>query len=120
MTEHTPSYEDQSRDDLLNRIAALEAALGYNDTKQLISAFRIPPTLANLLSLLISTPYVTAEEVEKKLGACKDLKVAICRLRKELAKYEIEIKSRRFSGYWIEDATKDRIRAMLTDKVSGS
>lgn len=120
MTEYTPSYEDQSRDDLLNRIAALEAALGKNEVKQLVSTFRIPPSLANLLSMLISTPYVTTEEVEKQLGACKDLKVAICRLRKMLVSYEIEIKSRRFSGYWIEEATKDRIRAMLTDKVSGS
>lgn len=40
------------------------------------------------------------------------------RLRKELQPFKISIKSRRHAGYWIDDADKERIKEMVTEKVS--
>ena len=40
------------------------------------------------------------------------------RLRKMLGPYKIDIKSRRLTGYWIDDADKERIREMITGAVT--
>lgn len=117
MSEHL-STDEQSKADLLQKIAKLEAALGTSETKALISAYRLPASLAELLSLLLNQPFVTVEVIENHLKVSKDLKVAVFRLRRELAPYGIEIMSRRYTGYWLEEETKERIRAAVTEKVS--
>lgn len=101
------------------RVEQLEAALNQN-SKQLAALFRLTPALSNLLGLLMSLPYVDAETVEKQVGLFTNLKVAICRLRKELEPHGITIKSRRFSGYWLEESDKQRIRSLLPAEVSAA
>jgi DNA-binding response OmpR family regulator len=98
------------------RIEQLEAALNQN-SKQYTAKFRLTPSLANVLGLLVSLPYVDADTVQERLELFTNMKVAICRLRKELAPHGIEIKSRRFSGYWLDDADKQKIKALTTFEV---
>ena len=80
--------------------------------RRLVSAFRIPPSLAELLGAMLIATNITEESLEEAGIHCKNLKVSICRLREELAPYEIRIKSRRFCGYWIEPPTKQRIHEL--------
>jgi hypothetical protein len=98
------------------RVEQLEAALNQN-SKQYTAAFRLTPSLGNVLGLLVALPYVDAETVQTRLELFTNLKVAICRLRKELAPHGVEIKSRRFSGYWLDDADKQKIKALTTYEV---
>jgi hypothetical protein len=99
------------------RIAELEKLLNQK-SNDLTTVFRIPPALRDLLGLLVAMPTINAEIVQEKIGITSDIKVTMHRLRKELAPYKISIKSRRHAGYWLEDADKDRIKAMVTEKVS--
>ena len=107
-------YAHLSREALIERVAALEGALRLKGTRSVASFFSLPPILANLLELLVTQPYVTQEIAEEQLGICKDLKVAICRLRRELEPWGIEIKSKRFTGYWLGGDTKAKIKSLLT------
>ena len=99
---------------MLFRSAALEDALRLKGKRSIASFFSLPPILAKLLELLVALPYVNQEAAEEQLGICKDLKVAICRLRRELEPRGIEIKSRRFTGYWLDADTKAKIQSLLT------
>jgi hypothetical protein len=103
-----------TREALVERVAALENALRLKGTRSVASFFALPPILAKLLELLVALPFVNQEAAEEQLGICKDLKVAICRLRRELEPRGIKIKSRRFTGYWLDEATKASIQSLLT------
>jgi hypothetical protein len=102
---------------LRERVSKLEAALNQN-SRSMVLTFNLTPGLANLLGMLVALTYVDADTAQSQVGAYTNLKVAICRLRKELAKHEVTIQSRRFSGYWLTEEHKEIIRNLLTDKVS--
>jgi hypothetical protein len=99
------------------RIAELEKLLNQKSSNY-TSVFRMPPALSDLLGLLVAMPTINAEIVQDKMGITSDIKVTMHRLRKELQPFKISIKSRRHAGYWIDDADKERIKAMVTEKVS--
>ena len=99
------------------RVAELEKLLNQKSSNY-TSVFRMPPALSDLLGLLVAMPTINAEIVQEKMGITSDIKVTMHRLRKELQPFKISIKSRRHAGYWIDDADKERIKAMITEKVS--
>jgi hypothetical protein len=101
---------------LRERVGKLEAALNQN-SRNMVLAFNLTPGLANLLGMLLSLPYVDTHTAKSATFAYTNLKVAICRLRKELAQYGVTIQSRRFSGYWLTPSHKEIIREILTEKV---
>jgi hypothetical protein len=94
------------------RVRDLEAVLGQNH-EGITATFRLPPVLSNLFGLLLSLPNVTSEMIRQRLEIATDAKVAIHRLRTHLKDFDIEIQSRRNVGYWFDDATKVRIRALI-------
>ena len=95
------------------RIAELETRLEQSP-QGLLSRFRLPPSLLATLALLLKEPSVDADVFNADESTPKDIKVTIHRLREALKPYEIEIKSRRMTGYWIDDKDKERIRQMNT------
>lgn len=114
---------DPTIEDLKAQIRDLKAALGQRD-EGLVTTFQLTQAPANLLGLLMAVPSATAATIQLKLGIVTDAKVAICRLRKDLASWAPKlgvaagdiIRSKRGIGYWIEPDVKDRIRALVTPR----
>lgn len=90
-------------------IRDLQAALNQSNDG-LACAFRLAPASRNILGLLLAVPLVTGEMVQQRLGLASDAKVAMHRLKKALAPFNIEVKSQRHIGYWLDAETKERIR----------
>jgi hypothetical protein len=99
--------------DLKARVRELEAALGQGN-KTLAAHFHLSSQNSNLLGLLVALDYVTPEVISERLQIASDAKVALHRLRRSLAEFGISIRARRNVGYWLDPATKVRIRDMLT------
>ena len=98
---------------LQGRIKDLEAALGQKDHR-LVLAFDLPPKLSDLLGLLLNSPVVSSLTIRQRLEIASDAKVAIYRLRKTMAKFDVAIHWRRGYGYWLDEATKQRITEKVT------
>lgn len=111
--------DDDEKIQMRNRIRDLELALGQRD-EGLLATFRLTPVLNNLMGLLLSVPAVTPEMIRQRLEIAPDAKVAVHRLRRQLAEFDIKIQSRRNVGYWIEDEDKARIRGMVAAKMRDS
>jgi len=84
-----------------------------------IRVFRMTPALASLLSMLMTSQTVTKEDIEKDGRVATNIRVAMCRLRKELQPYDVTIQSRRFIGYWLNSADKRKVTAAY-DEARGA
>jgi hypothetical protein len=103
-------------DILKARIRDLELALGQGNANLAIT-FRLTPVLNNLMGLLVAMPVVTPEMICQRLGIAPDAKVALFRLRKHIAPWEITIHSKRNVGYWIDSTDKAKVKRMLAGTV---
>ena len=56
--------------------------------------------------------------IQERLALAADAKVAIYRLRRMVEPHGIKIHSRRGSGWFLDEATKERIRREITSEVS--
>lgn len=102
---------------LQGRIKDLEAALMIG-SKAIGATFLLPPRLADILGILITQPVVTTDVMQTRLSLASEPKVAMHRLRKHMAKYGIKINSRNRVGYWIDDESKQQLRAMIEAKTA--
>lgn len=91
------------------------AILQGNDA--LWRTFRLPPMLTRLLGMLRSEDFVSAEMIQAELGYSTDPKIAILRLRRELARWDIVIQSARARGYFLTDDMKERVHALVSSGV---
>lgn len=98
------------------RIDALESTLQLKN-ETLTSRYKLTPAMGGLLGLLLELPVVHDEIICERLGLAADAKVAIFRLRRHLQPYEVEIHSRRGTGWWLDDETKARISQGITLQV---
>lgn len=114
-----PADDDKEKIQLRSRVRDLELALGQGN-ENLAVTFRLTPVLNNLMGLVLSQRIVTPEMIRQRLEIAPDAKVAICRLRKAIEPWGLEIKSRRNVGYWFEDEAKAKIRALMDDGASPS
>lgn len=101
------------------RIRDLEDALGLSNT-DIATAFHLSPSLGRILSLLVSVPSVSRHMIEQQLEIVSDAKVAIYRLKLDLNRYtdadrspRIIIHGKRSHGYWLDRATKERIKQIV-------
>jgi hypothetical protein len=106
------------------RVQELEAALGLSNGN-LGAIFHLPSSQARLLGLLLETQTVTPEMIQERLRIVTNAKMGIHRLRAYLKAWSsregvepIEIFGRRTLGWWLDDATKQRIRALITAQVT--
>jgi len=81
------------------------------DDADIAFLFSLPPKLEKLFRLLLLHSRVTTAMIVAELGAKADAKMTIFRLRKYLAEsgHEVDIKSKRHLGYWIERDDKSRL-----------
>lgn len=105
---------DQEIMQLRARVADLEAALNLNNIT-LQSAFKLTPTMSALLGLLVSLPVVTDEIIKQRLKLAADSKVLVYRLRKALEPHEIEIFSRRGTGWYLNDDARAVLQAVTAE-----
>ena len=111
----TPEEELEA---LRSRVAALEAKeLDYVDVA---FVFHLPPMLEKIFRLLMAQSRLTSEQLAARLPQSASPKFVIFRLRKALAPFEIEIKSQRHLGYWIDEADKKRIAELARNTPGGS
>ena len=78
------------------------------------SVFQLPTMLGNLMGLLMEKPTATLSALRR---ITPKPKAAMFRLRRHLEGWKIEVHSRRYVGYWIEDKDKARIRAYVAAKL---
>ena len=73
--------------------------------------FHLPPALASLFALLLTSKIVTRDDVEVKHRMFGDAAVAVHRLRAKLKKLDDgpEIQSERGLGYWIKAEERARV-----------
>jgi hypothetical protein len=124
MQSETPDRTTSELVALKLRVKELEACLGLND-RNLGSFFKLSASMTNLLGLMLSVPNVTPEMIQTRLRIASESKVAIRRLRVGLDKWAAEneqqpfiIHAKRQMGYWFDEETKKRIRA-VTQGVTG-
>lgn len=75
--------------------------------------YDLSPSLAKILLLLVKNKVVTARMIEVEHRLTKDAKVALHRLRRRLEGVDIEIKSRRDVGYWLDDEARRNIHIVM-------
>lgn len=75
--------------------------------------YDLSPALARILALLIDNEVVTPEMIQGEQRAAKDAKVAVHRLRQRLLGMDIDVKSRRDLGYWLDAPVRRSFKAWL-------
>lgn len=125
----SPSLVSDKQDEIATlkaRIHDLETALGLHED-HLGVIFKLPKSLTSLLGLLLHVPNVTPEMIQLRLMIATDAKVAMHRLRLAMQPFHAQlgllpadhlVQSRRGLGYWLDDATKKKIRALVTPEVT--
>jgi hypothetical protein len=101
---------------LRSRVAELESALGLKN-ETLTSLYKLTPAMTSLLGLLVELPIVHDEIIQERLKLAANAKVAVYRLRRQLEAHDIQIHSRRGSGWFLDEETKQRIQRDLTTEV---
>jgi hypothetical protein len=101
---------------LHGRIRDLEATLLIG-SKSIRAVFHLSPRLADIFGLLLSQDVVPTETLTTRLNLVSDAKVAVHRLRRQMAPLGITIHSRNRVGYWISDEDKAILHGMLEAKA---
>jgi hypothetical protein len=66
----------------------------------------------------MAMPNVTPEMIVMRLNIATDSKVAVHRLREALKPYEIEVRSKRGLGYWLDAETKERVKLLAQQVIA--
>jgi len=84
-------------------------------TRLIVYKLQLTPTLARFLEILLAHKAVTYDMLlDKGVGTDEQcIRAHASRLRKHLAKREIEIINSRSGGYWLTPDGKDAIRNQL-------
>lgn len=101
---------------LRERVKALEYE--QKQIEDLFTAvFRLTTPSLKLLILLYRLPSATSTVIAQRLGF-GNVKMAVFRLRQQLAKqgFDIKIESHRNVGYWLDDASRNLIKTLTTPK----
>lgn len=84
-----------------------------NELMALQMRYDLPPSLAKILIMLVENQVVTARMIELDHRLTKDAKVAMHRLRRRLTASDVEIRSRRDVGYWLETPSREIVRGAM-------
>lgn len=82
--------------------------------------FSLPPLLTQIFRMLLEQSRVTTEQLTTQLPEGTDVKSAMFRLRRFLKAHEVDLKSRRYLGYWVEPADKTRLLEIATVTQEGN
>lgn len=101
-------------DDKDARIQELEDQLRL-DHEKYMRPFDLTQQQAKLLALLMDVPVASAETIRTRVDMSTEAKVAVHRLRARLKPHGIEVEGRRFHGFWMEPAEKQKVK----DNIDG-
>lgn len=87
--------------------------MDVNELMALQMRYDLPPSLAKILIMLVENQVVTARMIELDHRLTKDAKVAMHRLRRRLTASDVEIRSRRDVGYWLETPSREIVREAM-------
>lgn len=94
---------------LRTRVEELEQKLTGVSNYDVAFMFSLPPMLEKVFRLLLLNKRVTTQMVSDSLGSEIDVKMTMFRLRKYLKPHDVEVKSKRHIGYWLESDVKERL-----------
>ncbi len=80
---------------------------------ELVFALSLPPVLSKVFVLLMSEQRVTNDMINDVVKLAEP-KYTMFRLRKTLNKYNVDIKSKRYYGYWLEPSDKKKLAEVAT------
>ena len=98
------------------RIQELEGLLLDNKSvgyEHYIMPFGLTQQQAKLLALLMDVPVASADIIQRKIKMSTEAKVAVHRLRNRMKLHGIEIKAKRYYGFWLDSEEKAKIREMM-------
>ena len=109
---------------LLDRIEMLEAALGLDVLPPV--EWRLTGSEARIFGVLLTREVATKQALLTALNRLhladepeiKIIDVFVCKIRKKLAPYGIEVLTRCGVGYYLDAAGKARTRELLGDRVA--
>lgn len=78
-----------------------------------IMPFGLTQQQAKLLALLMEVPVASADIIQRRVKMSTEAKVAIHRLRARMKLYDVEIKAKRFYGFWLEPDQKTKVKEMM-------
>ena len=99
---------------LKTRLAYLEDALA-SQAQGLVQAYKLTPKMGELLALLLTREHVTANMI-LGINVAANAKVAVHRLRTQTKDWKLKIHSKRYVGYWLDEATKEQIRQHIAPR----
>lgn len=78
-------------------------------TLEIQCAYRLTPSQAKLLELLLNERFVSVTMIEDEHRIVTDARVTIHKLRRKLGLHGIKIETLRSSGYWLPKEAKKAI-----------
>jgi hypothetical protein len=78
-----------------------------------IMPFGLTQQQAKLLALLMEVPVASADIIQRRVKMSTEAKVAIHRLRARMKLYDVEIKAKRFYGFWLEPDQKIKVKELM-------
>jgi hypothetical protein len=97
------------------RIHELEGMLKEHPVghEHYIMPFGLTQQQAKLLALLMEVPVASADIIQRRVKMSTEAKVAIHRLRARMKLYDVEIKAKRFYGFWLEPDQKIKVKELM-------
>ena len=81
----------------------------------LMLKYKLTPSMAQVMVLLMENRIVTPTMVEVDQPITTDGKVLMHRLRRRLTGTQIEVKSQRSVGYWLDQTSREIVKRDLAD-----
>lgn len=93
----------------MNTATATEAV----DHSFYIMPFGLTQQQARLLALLMEVPVASGFDIQRRANMSTEAKVAIHRLRARMKLYGVEIKAKRYYGFWLEPDQKAKVKELM-------
>jgi len=84
-------------------------------TTDFMMKYNVTAAMAKMLLLLLNNKIVTAKMVEVDDPVTSDIKVLAHRIRRRMDGTGVKLQSRRSLGYWIDQESKEKIMADLSE-----
>lgn len=99
---------------------ALELPARDADHERVIAiVLDMPPQQARLVSLLSRGAVATTKQIRDYLESKTHPKIAISHARSKLRAMGLDIKSKYHIGYWMDEADRERIDALVKEFIGG-
>ncbi len=108
MTTATVDDKDARIHELENQLQAKNA--GHENY---IMPFGLTQQQAKLLAVLMEVPVADNHMLQQRAKMGTEAKVAIHRLRARMKLYDVEIKAKRYYGFWLDPDQKAKVKELM-------